>query len=337
MNNFNKKYSASFLLSLILLSGLSSCKKDDKSAAADNNNRISRVIADNFNLSVFNAGLAGSGLKSKMLETGPFTVLAPSDDAFRVAGFGTVGEMISPIPGRVTSIISYHILNGSYEFNKLPFLFNQEIRSYNGGKLFVTHWVKGADTILAINGARVLSQNIKASNGLIQVIDRMLEPYTYDVVVDAIASDRSLSLFYQALQRAGLTDQLRGKGPFTIFAPNNGAMTAYGLPTLEAINNADPVKLAAVLRYHIFQERRFVYDYILSDGGDDGTAKGSQQTMLDGNSLSIQLLRENGSVKFNTITLRGIGNTSDVTISKRDFLTGNGVVHAINSVLKITQ
>lgn len=333
MNNINKKYSASFLLSLLLVSGLSSCKKDDKNPVDSNNNKISRVIADNFNLSVFNAGLGNSGLKPKMLETGPFTVLAPSDAAMATAGFNVVGEMISPIPGRVTSIMNYHILNGRYEFNKLPFLFNQEVRSSNGGKLFVTRWVKDRDTILAINGARVLAQNIQASNGLVQVIDRMLEPYTYDVVVDAIASDRSLSLFYQALQRAGMVDLLKGKGPYTVFAPDNNAMTAYGLSSLELINNADPATLASMIRYHVFQERRFVYDYILSSG----TVINSKQAMLDGNLITVTLAKEGGSVVNNTITLRGIGNSSIVRVLKRDWLTGNGVVHSINSVLKITQ
>ncbi|WP_255496360.1 fasciclin domain-containing protein [Mucilaginibacter sp. FT3.2] len=230
--------------------------------------------------------------------------------------------------------MNYHILNGNYELNKLPFLFNQEIRSSNGGKLFVTHWVKGTDTVLPINGSRVLAQNIQAENGLIQVVNRVLEPYKYEQITDAITSDKNLSLFYQAIQRAGLTDVLNSKGPYSVFAPGNAAMVAYGFPTLAAVNQVDPAVLKALIRYHIVNERRFIYDYILSTG----TTNQSQQSMSDGNQVKIQLIPDNTTPgSFSGISLQGTGNTAIVQLTKQDVLTGNGVLHTIDGVLKITQ
>lgn len=328
MNNY--KYILLYLLALSLYS----CKKDKELAKSDDANKISAVVADNFNLSVFSTGLTRTGLKAKMLENGPFTVIAPSDAAFAKAGFNNAVAMLSADPARVSSIMNYHILNGNYELNKLPFLFNQEIRSSNGGKLFVTHWVKGVDTLLTINGSRVVAQNIKAANGLIQVVNQMLEPYTQDLVTDAIASDRNLSLFYQAIQRAGLIETLKGKGPYTIFAPDNAAMTAFGLTSLETINQTDPSVLVTLMRYHILADRRFIYDYILSTGS---TAK-SDQTMLDGNSVVIQLIPDPAIPgSFSSISLQGTGNTVPVQLTNRDVLTGNGVLHTIGNLLKITQ
>ena len=330
MNNFKH-----ILMPVLALSiSLFSCKKEEKEPSGKDSNKISAVVADNFNLSVFNTGLNRSGLKATMQGAGPFTVIAPSDDAFMKAGFANSVALLAAEPSRVSAIMNYHILNGTYELNKLPFLFNQEIRSANGGKLFVTHWVKGPDTILTINGSRVLSKNIAASNGLIQVVDQMLEPYTHELVTEAIASDRNLSLFYQAIQRAGLIETFNSKGPFTVFAPENAAMTAYGLSSLEAINAADPATLAALMRYHIITDRRFVHDYILSTGA---TAK-SDQTMIDGNSIQIQLI-PNPTVPgaFTGIQLKGTGNTEFTTLGKQDVLTGNGVLHTIKGMLKITQ
>ncbi|WP_157274100.1 fasciclin domain-containing protein [Pedobacter sp. BAL39] len=310
------------------------CKKDDTDATKKDFNTITSIIADNFNLSIYNTALIRSGLANQMMETGPFTSIAPSDAAFGLAGFTNTTAILSADPSRVSSIMNYHILNGRYDLNKMPFLFNQEVRSSNGGKLFVTHWVKGADTVLTINGAKVLSKNVAASNGLIQVVDRVLEPYTQDLVVNAIAADRQLSLFYQALQRAGLLELLHGNGPYTIFAPNNAAMTAFGLSSLKAINETEPAVLQRLMRYHIIADRRFVYDYILSTG----TSNRSEQAMIDGNSVQIRLIpNPQVSGAYTGIQLMGTGNTSPVTVVKQDLLTGNGVVHTISSLLKITQ
>jgi uncharacterized surface protein with fasciclin (FAS1) repeats len=326
MKNFKYMF---LLLTVILFS----CKKDKVDQLKDNN-KISAIIADNFNLSIYNTALIRTGLAKQVDQEGPFTAIAPSDDAFGVAGFKTSTDILSASQARVSAIMNYHILNGRYEFNKLPFLFNQEIKSANGGKLFVTHWVKGPDTVLTINGSKILSKNVKASNGLIQVIDRVLEPYTYNYVTEAIASNRKLTLFYQALQRAGLIEILNGKGPYTIFAPDNAAMTAFGLNSVESINQMDPAVLLRLMRYHIIADRRFVYDYILSTG----ISGKSEQSMIDGNSVQVKL-KPNPLISgaFIGIELLGTGNTSMVQLGGQDQLTGNGVVHTITSMLKITQ
>ena len=334
-NSIFKKLFSLFLISFSLLIGAGACKKNENIVQPDASN-IGRVIADNFNLSIFSTGLNRTNLQNKLLEPGPFTVIAPSDDAFVTAGYNTAADVIAAAPSKISALMRYHVLDGNYDFNRLPFLFNQEIRSYNGGKLFVTHWVKGPDTVLTINGAVLLAKNIKTSNGLIQVVDRVLQPYTFAYVLEAIANDRNLSLFYQALQRAGLAETLSKNEIYTVFAPNNSAMRAYGLTSLEVIESKDPEELGRLLRYHILADRRFVYDYILSAG----TATQNQQSMLDGNAITVKLVA-NPSVPgtYNGISLRGTGNTTDVQLTKaqRDVLAGNGVVHTIEGVLRITQ
>ncbi|MBE9600880.1 fasciclin domain-containing protein [Pedobacter sp. MC2016-24] len=325
------------IITVLLLSGFTTCLFSCKKEAAQVesiNGTISAVIADNFNLAVFSTGLKQSGLNSLMLEKGPFTVIAPSDAAFSLAGFPNAVSILSAPATRISSIMNYHVLRGTYELNKLPFLFNQEIRSSNGGKLFATRWIKGQDTILTLNGSRVLSQNIKATNGLIQVTNRVLEPYVHERISESLASDRNLSLFYQALRRSGILATLDGKATFTVFAPVNSAMESYGLGNVEDINKMDPEVLSKLVSYHILANRRFIYDYVLTAGATPA----AEQAMMDGNSVKITLVSDPQIPgDFKGITLLGTGNTSVVNLIKQDVLSGNGVVHSIDAVLKITQ
>jgi len=321
--------------SLLSILGMASCVKDDSELSNDfDNNKINLVVADNFNLSAMSATLRRSGL-DKTLQTGdgPYTVLAPSDLAFNNAGYGSALAVLGANGALIAQIANYHTMDGNYELNKLPYLFNQELRS-RGGKMFATHWIKGTDTVLTINGSRVLSSNIQASNGLIQVINQVLTPYTHDRLGDAIAADKDITLFSQALKTSGVLETISGTGPFTIFAPSNEAMQARGYQTVEQILNTDPLQLKSLIDYHVVRDRRFIYDYILSTGSSNTT----KQAMLNGNTVDIKLLADpQAPGSFNSISLRGIGNTSDVALVKRDILTGNGVLHVISNTLRITQ
>jgi len=322
-----------FLLLMLVLLG-TSCSKEENKRSDFDNNKINLVIADNFNLSAFSAALRLSGLDKKLQEgNGPYTALVPSDAAFSTAGYSNAVAVLTANPTLISRIANYHTLDGKYELNKLPFLFNQELRS-RGGKLYATHWIKGSDTVLTLNGARIISKNIPASNGLIQVLNRVLTPYVHDFLGDAIAAETSATLFTQAVKTSGLLQTINEAGPYTIFAPNNIAMQAMGYTSVEQINKTDVQTLRKLVNYHVVKDRRFVYDYILSTGSTNT----SLQAMLDGNSITMRLVADpNAPGNFNGITLRGIGNTTDVKLVKQDILAGNGVLHIIDGALRITQ
>lgn len=330
-------YKKNTLFSLMLMTVLgTSCSKDDQQKSEYDNNKINLVIADNFNLSAFSAVLKRSGLDKSLQEgAGPYTALVPSDAAFTNAGYAGVVGVMTANPTMISRIANYHVLDGKYELNKLPFLFNQELRS-RGGKLYATHWIKGQDTILTLNGSRVISKNIPASNGLIQVVNRVLTPYLHDLLGDAIAAEASTTLFTQALRSSGVLQTIDEAGPYTIFAPDNAAMQATGYSSIEQINNTDVAVLKRFVNYHIVKDRRFIYDYILSTG----SSKMSLQAMLDGNSVAMTLVPdESVTGSFKEITLKGIGNTTQVKLvkGKQDILAGNGVLHIIDGALRITQ
>ncbi|RFZ95477.1 fasciclin domain-containing protein [Mucilaginibacter conchicola] len=330
--NISKQITAGLLV-LLAVTSFTSCKKDDKVSSVDNN-KINLVIADNFNLSAFSAALRLSTLDKELQQgAGPYTIMAPSDAAFATAGYADAKAVLSASPSVIAPMARYHIFDGKYELNKLPFLFNQELRS-RGGKMFATHWIKNGDTILTLNGSRVVAENLPTSNGIIQVINRVLTPYVHDKLGDAVAAESEVTLFTQALQTSGVLATINGAGPYTIFAPNNAAMRTMGYQTVQQVSQTSPAVLKELVNYHIVRDRRFINDYVLSTGSTNA----SRQAMLNDNLVNITLTPDfSAPGTFNGITLRGIGNTSDVSVVKQDILTGNGVLHVINGVLKITQ
>nr|WP_199076730.1 fasciclin domain-containing protein [Pedobacter sp. ASV19] len=318
----------------VLLTGvfLQSCLKKDDYIKQLDYNTVGYKMADNFNLSLFTAALSRSSNDKRLLEPGPFTVLAPSNLAFQNFGYGSTTDVRTESLARINRISKYHILEGTFELDKLPYLFNQQIESL-GGKLFVTHWIKDADTVITINGSKIILKNIPASNGLIQIMDKVLEPYQFDEISDAIASENSITLFSQALIRTGMYALLKQKGPYTVFAPSNAAMAAAGMKSIQDVNNTDPAVLTALINYHIVSDRKFVSDYILTTGKSGS----SKQTMLNGYSMNVNLIQGDSDPAgvFSKINLQGPGNMVPVGIDKADLLSGNGVLHIVNGVFKI--
>lgn len=317
---------------ITLLGAIYACAKQEVYRSVDYN-RISAIIADNFNLSIFAAALDRTGMDVVLQEEeGPYTVFVPSDDAFVSADIRTVAELKARSNAWIGSIVDYHIVNGRYELDKFPYLINQEIQS-RGGKLYVSRWIKGADTVLTINGARVLLQDLSASNGRLQVINRLLEPYVHETLAEAVAADTT-TLFAEALRRSGLMETLSGEGPYTLFAPSNHALRRFGYSSIHEVKAADPQVLRELCEYHIAIDRRFINDYILSIGE---TNTGSQR-MINTFTATITLISDSSIPGgFSGIRLAAPGNTTDVNVTRQDVLTGNGVLHIVDDVLRLTR
>lgn len=314
--------------------GLLSCRQDDVFIPKDYN-KIPAILADNYNLSVFSAALDRIGLDEVLQkEDGVFTALVPSDDAFRDAGINNPNELRIRSAEWIGKLTNYHLLNGIYELDRFPYLINQEIRSRGGGRLYVSRWIKDQDTILTVNGARVTLKDVPASNGRIQIINRVLEPYEHDELANAIAANTEITLFAEALRRTGLIETLRTKGPYTVFAPNNLAMSQQGYASVQQIRESDPEQLKKLCEYHITQDRRFINDYILATGSSNS---GSQR-MINTFTVTINLIpdpRVPGS--FTGINLTAPGNTTAVKVNRRDILSGNGVLQIVDGVLRMTR
>lgn len=349
------------ILTILLLFTLMGCAPETDYLTQVDYNRIGYFLENNFNLSTLNNAVRRSGLQQTLRgEDGPFTLIAPTNTAFVNAGYDGTG-ILSESQAEVVRLVNYHLLDGVYELDKLPFLFNQVLRG-RGGNLYVTRWVKGQDTILTINGKQVLEPiNYTANNGLIQVVDAVLEPSKHATLYGALLGEESVTLFAHAITRAGMEDLLSQEGvALTIFTPNNTAMAGYGYPTLESIESVDPNELSALVRYHIVSERRFVNDYMLTmpDPSEpaqteiffkeenrktigQGLVSTQFGRMLDGNMVTFVVeytdwyagTEWEGEEVYVQLKVRDVAGNR-IHFVQEDIVADNGVLHVVDGVLR---
>ena len=117
------------------------------------------------------AAVQAAGLVETLKGTGPFTVFAPSDDAFAALPAGTVDELVKPEnKQKLTDILLLHVLPGAVRSTDV--IGNQLNVKTAGGE--IVH-VDGRDGV-TIEGAKVLTADIACTNGIIHVIDTVVLP-----------------------------------------------------------------------------------------------------------------------------------------------------------------
>ncbi len=247
------------------------------------------------------AAVEAAGLVDALKAEGPLTVFAPTDDAFAALPEGTLDALLADIP-TLTEILLYHVVDGKVmaadvvELSQAMTLQGQyvDIR-VEDGKVF-------------IDDAEVIITDIEASNGVIHVIDAVIQPETRDIV-DVAVEDGRFETLVTALQAAELVDALKAEGPLTVFAPTDDAFAALPEGTVEALLEDIP-SLTNILLYHVVEGKVMAADVVeLSEA----------ETLL-GQSVSISVM--DGKVMI---------NESEVIIT--DIETSNGVIHVIDAVL----
>jgi uncharacterized surface protein with fasciclin (FAS1) repeats len=128
-----------------------------------------------------------------------------------------------------------------------------------------------------------------------------------DIVDTAVAAGQFDTLV-KAVKAAGLADTLKGKGPFTVFAPTDAAFAKLPAGTVDSLL-ADKEKLAKVLTYHVVPGKVLSTDITT---GAVATVQGQ----------SLKVVAQPGSVKVN-----------DARVVKADVLASNGVIHVIDTVV----
>jgi uncharacterized surface protein with fasciclin (FAS1) repeats len=127
-------------------------------------------------------------------------------------------------------------------------------------------------------------------------------------IVDTAKSVGSFNTLSAAIQQAGLVDTLKGKGPFTVFAPTDQAFAKIPKAQLDALL-ADKSKLTKVLTYHVVAGKVMAAD-----------VKAGSVKSVEGSNLTITT--KDGGVQVN-----------NANVVKTDVTASNGVIHAIDSVL----
>jgi uncharacterized surface protein with fasciclin (FAS1) repeats len=117
------------------------------------------------------AALQAAGLVETLKGAGPFTVFAPTDEAFAALPKGTLEDLLRPEnKAKLTAILTYHVVPGKVMATDVVKV--QEAKTVQGGALKVS--LKGSTVM--VDNARVVKTDIAASNGVIHVIDSVMLP-----------------------------------------------------------------------------------------------------------------------------------------------------------------
>jgi uncharacterized surface protein with fasciclin (FAS1) repeats len=137
---------------------------------------IAAVVSNDANFSLLRNALVKAELVSTFEGAGTFTVFAPTNTAFAAIG---VDQAFIDRTDKVAlgNVLKYHVLGSKVEAGAIATADNTEVTTL-GGKAFVTKNAGG----VSINGAKVVTADVAASNGVIHVIDRAILPPAADIV-----------------------------------------------------------------------------------------------------------------------------------------------------------
>lgn len=148
----------------------------DDAAAATGDIVDTAVAAGSFDTLV--AAVQAAELEETLRGDGPFTVFAPSDDAFAALPEGTVDTLLQDPTGDLADILTYHVVEGAVMADDVAGLDGQQVTTVNGATATVNVADDGSVSLTDATGneVAVVETDIETSNGVIHVLDGVLMP-----------------------------------------------------------------------------------------------------------------------------------------------------------------
>jgi uncharacterized surface protein with fasciclin (FAS1) repeats len=273
------------------------------------------VAVDN-GFSTLVTAVQAAGLVDTLSGDGPFTVFAPTDEAFAALPPGMLDGILADNDA-LTAILTYHVVPGKVLAADVVEL--SSATSLQGDDIAI----EVVDGGVVLNGStNVTATDVEASNGVVHVIDQVLLPPSLSEteseepmlpgLLETAEADGSFTTLLAALDAAGLRGTLESGafGPLTVFAPTDEAFAALPEGTLDGLL-ADTTALAGVLTYHVVAGEVPAADVV----GLSAAAS------LQGADITIEVV--DGGVVLN-------GSSNVVTT---DIMTSGGIIHVIDTVL----
>lgn len=335
------RYSTSVMSVLLSATvAFSGCSKEDDVPVPEkiDRTRIGYMIEDNFNLSTLYNILRFTKYDGELRSEKNYTMLAPTNDAFKLLGIVAYGNYQSDDPW-FPSVMRSSILTGTHVVNSMPLGDNQPVPTSNGFAAYISRIKVGDNTITTVNGAKVLNTDVKAGNGIMQITAEVVQPELTKNLWQFFQNDTTYTLFSLALQHSGIMPSLK-TGEYTVLAVPNEILRKSGniepgidLSSAEMVLASDPAVLSSLLKCHILSGKHFtdrLFRQVASSG--DGTI-----TMLNGGKINVGGTGNN----YNDISFKGARNRVAAKIYRPTYVSpnyanmpaGNGVVHGIDQVL----
>ncbi len=316
-------------LVLAALCSTTSCKKDDVDALPT----IAAIAVTNADFSTLEDAAVQGGVAVVLSNPNPgdpsgdYTVFAPNNAAFARLGLNKGDDLAVLNDAFLTNTLLYHVSNGNLAGSGIT------SGSTSGSALGPVRRFITRGTEQYINGSKILATDVKAENGTVHVIDKVLLATGADIVQSAIALKDAkvfvvpeLSFLVEAVlyaELAGALSAAAGSPSFTVFAPSDAAFKQLGVDLGVALNiPADIRKLPKEIVTAV------LLNHVIADGGKfTSELNGGTVAPLGGTNLTL------GAFNNGTLTVKGNGNTVVANMVIPDVLTTNGVVHVIDRVL----
>lgn len=245
-----------------------------------------------------------TGLTHELTGAGPYTIFAPTDEAFAKLGQEKLEKIMLPENrGMLKRVLMYHVVSGNVmaaDVSKMTY----------GTTLNGQRFTVNAKNGVMVDNSKVVTPDIKCSNGVLHVLDSVMMPETKNVLEVAQASGK-FNTFYKAVEAAGMNSTLESDGPFTILAPTDEAFAKLPAGTLEnLLKPANKAQLVSLLGYHVIPTRVFA----------DQAFKTTTFKTVQGT-----------DVKFSNANNTPMVNNAKITGADID--ANNGVIHVIDTVI----
>ncbi|WP_434063835.1 fasciclin domain-containing protein [Roseateles subflavus] len=284
------------------------------SGSDDKDPTVVEIAQGDPQFSLLAEAVVAADLAGTLSGAGPFTVFAPTNDAFAslLTELGVTKQQLLADKTLLRAVLQYHVLGAQVPKVSVPV--GKAITPLQGGIFKIDSTTGGLVVTDGRNRqARILATDVMASNGVVHVIDKVLLPANKTLVATA-QSLPDFSILVEAVVAAGLVDTLNGNGPFTVFAPTNAAfaklLAELGVSKEQLL--ADKALLTQVLTYHVLPGRVLKADVPV----------GSAIVTVQGQTFTVD----------STLTITD-GRGRKARITGTDVLASNGVVHVLDTVI----
>ncbi len=313
MKTITKKFLSITAIALIAGLMFTSCNDDDDDDMMLPTNDIVALATSTSDLSTLVTAITTADLTSVLQGDGPFTVFAPTNDAFDNLEDGVL-ETLLDNPDVLAEVLQYHVVSGKVMSTDLS---NGDVATLLSGKSINVSIMD--DVVKLNNSAMVTNADIEASNGVVHIIDEVLLPEGFvlpkDDIVTIASETPSLSILVDALTMfPDLVDALSSDGNYTVFAPTNDAFSALlGVIGQSGLDDVPENVIERLLKYHVISSAALM-------SGDLTDGQMAATLLSDDDKITVEISGSNVTINGANVT------TPDVEAS-------NGIVHIVDAVL----
>ncbi|CAM2850481.1 Uncaracterized surface protein containing fasciclin (FAS1) repeats [Flavobacterium succinicans] len=307
------------LACIAFLSFAVSCDDDDNNDPKPVDNTITGIAVNNSNLKILVQALTRAELAATLQGAGPFTVFAPTDAAFTKFLTDNKFASVADVPKDVlTQILLNHVVSGTVKSTALTTGYVKTLaKSTASGSNTMSMYVDLTSGVKLNGGAKVTTADVMASNGVIHIVDAVINLPT--IVTHATANPNFTTLVATLTfnPASGFAATLSGtaSSPFTVFAPTNDAFASFLTETkFSGLAAIPPTLLETVLKYHVV------------------TGANVLSTQLTNDQVINTFAGQNVTVKFTPTRLQD-ASARNCNIIAVDVQCSNGVIHVLDKVL----